>query len=203
MGDRVRPLLDIFEKHFPNSNTDDFTRMGYANDILFADAFGGSALGIWKIEGQLIALETIERALNQITGKLEVLVPSVRNTLLSPVDQSMQQAGSPFLEAIEILLRQVAAARRVAKEAVEPGHESGERTTYRAAYIAFWCQNIWTWETGEKAPRQMHATRSNPPFGRFLQDVFNELKIPIQPSSALDALVRAETLKGRKEKPRK
>ncbi len=203
MGDRELALLNIFKTHFPNGNCDDFTRKDNADFILFADAFGGSALGIWKIESQLTALEAIERALNKVTGEIEVLAPSVRNVLLSPVEISPQQVGSPFLQAIEFLLRQVAAARRIAKEAREPGHESGEHTTYRAANIAFWCQNIWTWEVGKKAPRQIHATRADPPFGRFLQDVFDELKISIKPSSALDALDRVETLQGRKEEPRK
>ena len=199
MGDRVRPLLDIFEKHFPNSNTDDFTRMDYADHILFADEFGGSALGIWKIEDQLISLAEIERGLRQIAENIEALAPSIRNTLLSPVENgSTSRKKNPFLTLIENrkeFERPIKVAKLAAKAAMRaPRRRSGSSTTGRAVSVAFWCQNIWNWETEKKekkkAPHQINAARSYPPFGRFLQDVLDDLKIGIEAASALDALAR-------------
>ncbi len=207
MGDRELALLNIFKTHFPNGNCDDFTRKDNADFILFADAFGGSALGIWKIESQLTALEAIERALNKVTGEIEVLAPSVRKVLLSPVEISPQQVDSPFLQLIEIqqtLLHQITAAKRAAKEAArEPGQRTRERTTYPAVAVALWCRNIWAFETGAKAPHKINAARRNPPFGRFLQDVLDELNIGIKAASALDALARIERPPASKEKSSK
>lgn len=205
-------LYKAYEKHLNIRNDDEFyriddwiIRMGFGHDYYIFDGPKDTEL-----------LDRLDRAIAEIALVLEIgmLTPTARDALLENTfrgphaervraglrfpDDSLQDyvdnIGRPASDALDGIKEHSAAIRegvRITRNEIESSdatRKSTSRMNVRGIQLVDVARTVWESETGNAAPARDLNLAS--PFGNFLADLFEALKIKGKPRAVFRAWSR-------------
>ncbi len=185
-------IVLIFHQHFPNAKIDFEYEAYWTYNVITEIAWPA-----WKHEDLSKQLEEIERALRVLSRVSDLPGPIIaewhQDTLLRSrgVEGSWSKiTPSQAMTILPTLNDLLAPSLRKAKKLVRSGDQG--KTNWEVVNAIFGCRDAWRRCTGNEAPGGSDLNLGSR-FGKFVQNIFDVLKIDGKPRAAMQAWNRVQS----------